>query len=344
MKLLAIRFSAMGDVALTVPVLRAVLKANPSLEITFVSNNKFAPLFNDIPRLNFTGINLNKYIGISGLLRLAKELKNEVQWDVVLDLHSVLRTWVIMFVFKTSGLKVYSIDKGRKEKKALTRKENKVRSELKHSTIRYLDVFHEAGLHGQLEDGVFIKPKISANASLASKAETLALDQNLKWIGIAPFSKHSEKEWPIDNIKAVIEQLVKKKDCQVLLFGGGQEERNKLEAIARGQKNVISIAGKLDLTLEIALIHKLELMVAMDSFNMHLAALCGVKTISIWGATHPYAGFGPLNNNVINILQISTDHLPCRPCSVFGNKPCHRRDFACMNQISVAQVVDKIYS
>ena len=76
----------------------------------------------------------------------------------------------------------------------------------------------------------------------------------------------------------------------------------------------------------------------MDSGNMHLAALSGVPVLSIWGATHPDAGFGPWGQGEEAILQIPTDELTCRPCSVFGNKPCWRGDLACLTSISVETV------
>jgi ADP-heptose:LPS heptosyltransferase len=75
---------------------------------------------------------------------------------------------------------------------------------------------------------------------------------------------------------------------------------------------------------------------------MHLAALSGIPVASIWGATHPDAGFGPWGQGEEAVLQIPTDVLTCRPCSVFGNKPCWRGDLACMNDISVDAVAERV--
>ena len=156
MRLLVIRFSAMGDVALTVPVVRGVLKSNPNLNITMVSNVKFEPLFHDIDRLDFYKVHLDSVSGISGLYRLYRKLKLHGSWDAVIDLHSVMRTWVLGSFFKLSGTKVFKIDKGRKGKSELVRKDNKVLKQLKHSTERYLNVFNAFGLDGNIEEGAAI--------------------------------------------------------------------------------------------------------------------------------------------------------------------------------------------
>ena len=82
-------------------------------------------------------------------------------------------------------------------------------------------------------------------------------------------------------------------------------------------------------------------MVSMDSANMHLASLVDIPVVSIWGATHPYCGFKGWRQNDENIIQLP---LTCRPCSVFGDRPCHRGDYLCLNGIKPAIVTDKILS
>jgi ADP-heptose:LPS heptosyltransferase len=90
---------------------------------------------------------------------------------------------------------------------------------------------------------------------------------------------------------------------------------------------------------ELALMSHLDVMVSMDSGNMHLASLVNTPVVSIWGATHPLAGFLGWNQSEKNVVQ--TD-MPCRPCSVYGNKPCMRNDYACLNQITPESVVQRI--
>ena len=83
----------------------------------------------------------------------------------------------------------------------------------------------------------------------------------------------------------------------------------------------------------------LEVMLSMDSANMHLASLTGIPVVSVWGATHPLAGFMGWNQSKDNAIQVDLD---CRPCSIFGQKPCKRGDYACLNQIKPETIVEKI--
>ena len=115
----------------------------------------------------------------------------------------------------------------------------------------------------------------------------------------------------------------------------------QLEKWEQTYPHVISVAGKFKMSQELALMSHLDVMLAMDSGNMHLASLTGVPVVSIWGATHPYAGFMGWGQSEANAIQLS---LPCRPCSIFGNKPCLRGDYACLNQITPRQIIQKVES
>ncbi len=342
MHVIVFRFSAFGDVALTVPVIRGVLNKNPDLHITFVSDLRFRAFFHAIPRLVFYGIELKKYKGLPGLIKLHQELKSVYNWDLVIDLHSVMRTWVLHGLFRLSGKKVFEIDKGREEKKALTRKTGKVFKPLKHTIERYLDVFRKAGIPVSAD---YDRP-IRYNPDFITNAKAFCTENNLDkkepWIAVAPFSTHKEKQWPNDKMEELIGILTEDNNYKIFLFGAGSEEEPKLEALSKKFSNTYNLAGRLNMEEEIALLRDIDLMISMDSFNMHLAALCNVKVVSIWGATHPHGGFGPLNNNEKYIVQISQQVLDCRPCSVFGSKPCHRGDHACMQRISVEQVLDQV--
>lgn len=333
MNCLVFRFSAMGDVVLTVPVLRSVLEQNPDVRITLVSNKEFEPFFNDLPRFEFYGVDFKSYRGILGLYRLFKQLFKYQKWDYVIDLHSVMRTWVLGKFFTWKGIPVFTIDKGRTEKKLLTQKNNKQFRQLSHTTERYRQVFEHVGIKSEL---------IFKDAIHPSSTKIFEFSNSKKWIGIAPFSKHIQKEWPFGKMKSLIKTLSETKRYEILLIGGGSKEKQLLEEVASSFENVHSVVGKFNLEEEISLVKKLSLLVSMDSFNMHLASLLGVKAVSIWGATHSFAGFGPLNGNDKYKVEIPVNELDCRPCSVFGNKPCHRGDFACMERISVEMVREKI--
>ena len=162
-------------------------------------------------------------------------------------------------------------------------------------------------------------------------------------IGIAPFAAHKGKIYPIEKTEKVIALLAQQiENLQIYLFGGGEQEIKNLETLANKYPHCICVPNKLKgFSQEMVLINHLSVMITMDSSNMHLAALAGTKVVSVWGATHPFAGFMPYNQSKEQVVQAS---LPCRPCSVYGNKPCYRKDFACMNLISPEMITNKVKS
>ena len=332
--ILVIRFSAMGDVAMTVPVIKNVLQQNPQLKITVVSNAFLQPLFQNIERCNFYPANLKgKHKGIKGIYQLVKELKILYKFTAIADLHNVLRSSLIKIFYTFNYVKIATLDKGRQQKAELTRKENKVVQPLTPMHERYAEVFRRLGVVIKLDNElpVFAKyqlPEILENIFITEK----------QIIGIAPFAQHQEKMYPLSKMKNLVYKLTKE-NYAILLFGGGKKEANLLQQWADEIEGVHNMAGKFSFTEELAIIGNLNLMISMDSANMHLASLFGVKVISIWGATHPYAGFNGWGQKQQNIVQID---LYCRPCSVFGNKPCYRGDHACMNMISEEMIISKV--
>jgi len=316
-KILTFRFSAMGDVAMTVPVLHAVVQQNPDVEIIMVSRPFFKPFFNNLPNVTFVGIDLKNYKGIVGLYKLFKELKKH-QPNAIADLHDVLRTKVLRALFKTSGYKVSVIDKGRKAKRQLTRRENKVLKPLQSTHERYADVFRKLGLKVDLSKVSHIeKPTLTTQAKLF-----LNTFQGQKIIGIAPFAAHLGKQYPLEKIEEIIKQLLEKdENLNILLFGGGTEEKRKLDSLEKINRNrVVNVAGMFSFEEELQLISRLNLMLSMDSGNGHLAALFNLPTVTIWGATHPFAGFAPFKQNAKQQIMPDLQQFPQLPTSVYGNK------------------------
>jgi len=342
MDVLVYRFSSMGDVALIVPVIRGVLVANPSLVITMLTDQRHAPLFHEIERCDFLGIDLNEYTRVGRLYNLFVLLRRKKSWSMVIDLHDVLRTWFLNFMFRLVRVPVYQVNKGRRDKHALTRRKNKILHQLPHTTERYLSVFHQAGLKGIIEQGRVIlfdkKRKFSIDEFLKSNG----LGEDNSWIGFAPFTTTPQKQWSFAKSYALVQALITSHGAYVFLFGGGNDEIRKLKEMSQMHEKVINVAGMLTLEDQIGLVQQMDLMVSMDSFNMHLAALSNVPVVSIWGGTHQYAGFGPINNFDSNVVEIPPSELTCRPCSVFGQKQCYRGDLACLEQLEVDTVLKKI--
>ena len=335
-KVLVIRLSAIGDVAMTVPVIYSAAKANPKDSFTVLTQAFLMPLFMNRPsNVEVIGINTKgAEKGLIGLLKFSSALL-KYDFDIVLDLHNVIRTMIIRTLFKFEGKKVFALRKSRKERKALTSNKKKKLQPLRPMITRYADVFRTAGLnYSETFSSLFAE-----HPADLSGMEAIAGVKRGKWIGVAPFAKHRGKIYPIDEMEQVVARLSECEDYTVFLFGGRGYEEAVLEQWEFQYPRVKSVVGKYALDSELALISQLDVLLCMDSANMHFASLVGTRVISIWGATHPYAGFYGYHQKTEDIIQI---HMPCRPCSVFGQKNCLRGDWACMTRIRPEWIVEKV--
>jgi ADP-heptose:LPS heptosyltransferase len=314
----------MGDVAMTVPVLYSVASRYPNDKFILLTKNSFQSIFIHKPDnveifATHTG-GIHK--GIKGMWKLMNEL-NKKKIDYVADLHQVLRSIEIDGYFKLKGKKVAVINKGRADKKALTRKNNKKIIPLQSSIDRYRKVFENLGYDSSLN------------------FTSLFFDKDKKndiFVGIAPLAKHTGKIYPLEKMAKVIRLLIEKSTAKIFLFGG-RNELDCLENLGIRHERIEVVAGQLSFYEELMLMNDLDVMLSMDSANMHLASLVNTPVVSIWGATHPYAGFYGYGQNPDNAIQ--TD-MPCRPCSVFGNKPCRYGSYECLKKIEPEMIVEKI--
>jgi len=306
----------MGDIAMTVPVLRQFVKQYPEVSITVLTRGFFEPFFRDIDNVTVYAADVKgKHKGVRGLYKLSKELKSlhlsnpsRSKIDAVADLHNVLRSKILKFFFK--NVPFIEINKGRAEKKALTSGESF--SQLKTSHQRYADVFEALGFKLDLSRPVFPeKPTLSDGILDILKSESKP------WIGIAPFAAFKSKAYHLEKMEIVIEAL--SKSYKIVLFGGGQKEIVLLNTIASKYKNTVNLAGKLTLAEELDVISNLELMVSMDSGNAHIAAMLGKPVVTLWGVTHPYAGFYPFNQPQEYALLADREKYPLIPSSIYGN-------------------------
>ena len=339
---LVVRFSAIGDVAMTVPSLYGSCNAHPDVRFVFVTRASMVSIFLNAPdNLVVIGVDLkNDYKGLKGMRRLFNELRSKYKIDAVVDLHDVIRTKYLRLLARLNGLKVSRIHKGRKGKHALTRRNNKGMLPLETSRSRYRATFARLGLApDESFVGLFSNGKASADKYAAI---TTARGDGEMWVGIAPFAKHQGKIYPVELMEEVVAKLSETKGLRIFLFGGGDYERRVFAKWQQNYPGVKSLAeGKYGFGTELALLSNLDCMVSMDSANMHLASLVDIPVVSIWGATHPYCGFKGWRQADENIIQLP---LTCRPCSVFGDRPCLRGDYLCLNGIKPAVVIEKIYS
>ena len=327
-------FSALGDVAMAIPIVYPVCVANPKVIFVLATCQAPATMFVNRPsNLTVLGVDLDKYKMLCGPGRLARNLQHRYNFDAMADLHSTLRTWLMKRSLKRRGVTVATIDKGSSEKKLLT----SVKSRTPVTTIheRYRNVFRQLGLKTGEEfnsiidyGGEIDSPMVPAKAA------------GERWIAIAPFSQHKGKVYPLEQMRLVIASLSTMENCHIFLFGGGKEEREALYPIMRRYSNVTSVVHiKHSLADELALMRHCDVMVTMDSANMHLASLVALPVVSVWGATHPSCGFMGWHQAMRDTVQLE---LECRPCSVYGNKKCRYGDYHCMRDISPELIINKV--
>jgi len=337
---LVMRFSALGDVAMTVPVIYSACRCYPEVRFTFMTRRSMTSIFLNPPsNLTVVGLDLDKeYRGVDGLWKLFREEHRKSGFDAVIDLHDVLRTKIFRLFCRVHRIPVSVVNKGRKGRHALTRRRGKVLLPLISMRARYRQAFHRIGLPVEpCFSGLFGSGR--GDESVFSMI-TPPKRQGEKWVGIAPFAKHAGKIYPPAMMEQVLKTVCAMPDVKVFLFGGGPGESAVLQEWAERYPSAVSLAGKrYGFPCELSLVSWLDVMVSMDSANMHLASLVGTPVVSVWGATHPYCGFKGWRQKEEDTVQLP---MTCRPCSVFGNKPCFRGDYHCLRGISPQTILEKV--
>ncbi len=335
------RFSALGDIAMTLPSVYNACYANPGDRFYFLTRKHPAQLFINRPdNLEVLMIDPADYKGVSGIGMLAHALLKRYSIDTYVDLHDVLRTKLLRKFLMATGCKVRHINKGRAEKRKLTRANNKVLVPLEPTPQRYEATFRAAGI--ALADKFRSLYGESKGNPLQFVDVTQPKKEGEYWLAVAPFAKHPGKIYPFDQLAKVVENYAARKECKVYMFGFGKKESELIQTLSSKFPNVVNMAEKsLGLSSELALLSHCDVMLSMDSANMHLASLVGLRTVSIWGATHPYTGFLGWGQRESDAVQLD---MTCRPCSVFGNKPCKRGDYHCLKGINPQLIIDKIDS
>ena len=327
-KLLVIRLSALGDICMTLPVIDSFCRAYPDVQVTFLTSKPGAAIAKAVLQLDnliIHPINKKDYSGLMGANKLYKEMK-ALRFDAIADLHDVLRTKWVDFRFRLSGSIVKVIDKGRDEKKELV--SHSYNKQLKSGIRRYQEVFEAFGYDFEVDyDG---------------KNHLLENDIEVSAIGIAPFAQHKGKIYPVEQMRQVVESLIDQQpDLRIYLFGGPDDSAILQPWADAHPDRIINVAGKQTFAQDLALMSGLKLMVSMDSANMHLASLVGLRCLSIWGATHIHAGFLGYKQSEEDVIDIE---MSCRPCSIYGNKPCKFGDYRCLNNITPVSIANRVLS
>lgn len=338
--LLIIRFSAIGDVAMLVPVAASLASQYPDLRITVLSKPFARTLFEGIaPNIGFMEADLaNENHGIHGLNVLYRRLQAK-RFTAIADMHDVLRTKYLRMRFNIDQYRVEHIDKHRAGKRLLCAKGYGKTQPLPSVFDSYADVLERLGYPVKLEFRSIFPP---AGGNIRLLPPAIGGKKNFQqWIGIAPFAAHKGKIYPLEKTESVIEILCRRHpSCRIFLFGGGDNEHKVMNEWEKKYNQCTNASAQTaGLLTELILMSHLNVMLSMDSANMHLASLTGTTVVSVWGATHPHAGFMGWNQDAGNAIQLP---LPCRPCSIYGNRPCHRKDYACLQGITPEMIADKI--
>ena len=334
---LVIRFSAIGDVAMTVPVLQSVARAYPDTHFTILSNARFAPFFAGMPdNVSFLGVDLKKdYHGFGAMFKLFLSLRKK-HFDAVADIHRVLRTTALSFFYRLFFTKVRRIHKDRRSRKRLTRFKNKDLTPRLTSFDRYRIVLEKLGFKFDVEfSSIFGNGKGDLSA-----IKNIVGNKECPWIGVAPFAAHKGKIYPLYLMEEVVAQLDSAGVCRQFVFAYGKELA-QVQEWAEKYRSVEMIDTSLGMAGELILMSHMNVMLAMDSSNMHLASLTGTPVVSIWGATHPAAGFMGWGQDPDNCIQLD---LPCRPCSIYGKKECMYGDYRCLTGIDPDTIFSKVKS
>lgn len=297
------RLSALGDVAIMEPVVRQRAAANRDVLFYVAGPPRLAPLFGGMENVQYVPTERRQKP------RELYEKLSTLEPDMVADMHHVLRVIGLDWLFRLRGVEVHSIRKH-------TRR-------VIPSWKRYDEVFDRCGLKGSTVEGNYWKVKPTTGRK--------------RVVGVAPFAQHVGKIWPLEKMEQLVGML-SVRGCSVLLFGS-KEEAPILEAWAGKYDGVESLAGKFSFEEELEHIGALDVMVSMDSANMHFASCMGVPVVSIWGATHPCRGFYGWRQNPAWAVQRAME---CRPCSKYGNRPCKIGGYPCIEGIEVKEVIDRI--
>ena len=315
MKILIVRFSSIGDIVLTTPVVRCLKQQLNNVQIHFVTKKQFASVMNNNPYVD------KLYTIEKSTSEIIQELKNE-NYDYVVDLHHNIRTLKLKLQL---GKKSVSFNKLNYEKFLLVNfKRNKLPQ--KHIVDRYLDTVSSLNVINDNKGlDYFIADKDTVNLN-----ETLPPNfingYNVLVVGGSYFTK----QIPINKLKEICENSL----LPIALLGGREDSKIAEEVHAVFKDKTINLCGKLSLNQSASVIQQAQKVITSDTGLMHIAAAYKKDIVSLWGNTVPEFGMGPYLAGE-NSMLLEVKNLSCRPCSKLGYRKCPKGHFNCMNKIQI---------
>lgn len=318
LKILIIRFSSIGDIVLTSPVIRCLKKQVENTELHYLTKKAFEPVLSANPyidKLHFLDQSLSESI---------RKLKAE-NFDFVIDLHHNLRTLQIK---ARLGIKSYSFDKLNMQKWLLVNLKKNTLPPV-HIVDRYLKTVEFLGVKNDNQGlDYFLQKEYNIRDMLPASHQ--------QYVSVVIGAQHSTKRLPDERL---LELCSKIKSPVVLLGGPEDAERGERIAAASGT-HVFNACGKFKLDESAFLVKMSEKVISHDTGLMHIAAAFNKPVYSIWGNTVPEFGMYPYKTDISYIFQVNG--LGCRPCSKIGYKTCPKGHFNCMNQINLEEIITKV--
>lgn len=323
MKILVIRFSSIGDIVLTSPVIRCLKLQLPEAEIHFLTKQEFKSV-----------VEHNPYIDALHFLKeswsdLLLELKAK-SFDLIIDLHHNLRTSRIK---RKLGIKAFSFPKLNIEKWIYTNFKINFLPEL-HIVDRYIQTVHSLGVKN---DGKGLDYYLAESERL--QVDDLPFSHLAGYIAVVIGAAHATKRMPVTLLKELCVQI----DHPIILLGGKEDQLRGEEIAETDRIKIFNACGKFPLHKSADAVRKAKLVITHDTGLMHIAAAFKKPIVSIWGNTVPAFGMYPYygEKKVPNIIFEVKD-LSCRPCSKIGGDQCPKGHFKCMQMQHPALIASNV--
>jgi len=317
-KILILRFSSIGDIVLTTPVVRCLKKQLKDAEIHYLTKQSFAGIVNSNPYIS------KVYSITKDIDEVLPQLRAE-KYDHIVDLHHNLRTAVVKSKLRVPAT---SFDKLNVKKWFLVNFKWNIMPNV-HIVDRYMETVRSLGVHNDNEGlDYFIPQQNEVDVSLLFESGVKG-NRTRDYVAFVIGAKHSTKQLPEEKIISICKKI----DAPVVLLGG-KEDADKGERIkAAAGDHVSNACGKFNLDQSASIVKQAAKVITHDTGLMHIAAAFKKQVISVWGNTVPEFGMYPYKPAEGSVL-FEVKGLSCRPCSKIGYEKCPRGHFKCMNLIS----------
>ena len=323
MKFLIIRFSSIGDIVLTTPVIRCLKKQVPDAQVHFLAKEKFRSIIEHNPYID------KLHVLAHSFELMIEELKTE-EYDYIIDLHHNVKTLRVKKELKKKSFSFYKLNI---EKYIYTSLKINLLPKA-HIVDRYMKTVESFGIKN---DGAGLDHFIIEQDE--TKKSDIPASHHAGYIACVIGAAHTTKKWPVAKWK----EFAGKLNHPVILLGG-DEDRAAGEEIASVDKvKVYNACGKFSINESADLVKKSKLVITHDTGLMHIAAAYKKPIISLWGNTvpsfgmYPYYGDRPVQHSILQINK-----LWCRPCSKIGYNKCPLGHFKCMNKIEADTVIETV--